>query len=410
MPNIESKTVATRDGQGCGSGRSSLVVTVTPADRAHEVGLIGQQPLSLNEAWEERAISWLAARRDRYSNERHGTSDRLTMPAGTLKLERNSMRTDDHRRSTNFEDRGTGRGGGGGVPLQALTSRAAPRSEGYVDRRSVGRSQCSLCCLRSSSRSYWSVDGAARERLRRRAPAVSAKRRRRTARRVISRASSSLRPKTCGRRSSSSGALPAYGTPPGAYRHPTLVVFARSVSTGGCGNATSDVGPFYCPADEKLYIDPSFYGLMEKRLRAPGDFAQAYVIAHEVGHHVQNLIGVHQADNRAGETSNQSIGARRAPGGLPCGRLGSHGAHVARDHGRGSRGSAHRRARDRRRHPRPFRREEVHARLERAAQAMVPPRLRERRRPPMRYVCRSELSRTLNLRQIRCSCRRPRAW
>ena len=70
-----------------------------------------------------------------------------------------------------------------------------------------------------------------------------------------------------------------------------LVVFANSVSTGGCGGATSDVGPFYCPADQKLYIDPSFYSVMEKRLRAPGDFAQAYVIAHEVGHHVQNLIG-----------------------------------------------------------------------------------------------------------------------
>src|SRR5262249_8429169 len=55
------------------------------------------------------------------------------------------------------------------------------------------------------------------------------------------------------------GALPNYGSSPGAYRHPTLVVFANSVSTGGCGDATSDVGPFYCPGDQKLYIDPSFY-------------------------------------------------------------------------------------------------------------------------------------------------------
>jgi predicted metalloprotease len=100
------------------------------------------------------------------------------------------------------------------------------------------------------------------------------------------------------------GTLPSYGTPPGAYRHPTLVVFARSVSTGGCGNATSGVGPFYCPADEKLYIDPIFYSVMEKRLRAPGDFAQAYVIAHEVGHHVQNLIGATRLTPRD-ETSNQ---------------------------------------------------------------------------------------------------------
>jgi predicted metalloprotease len=101
------------------------------------------------------------------------------------------------------------------------------------------------------------------------------------------------------------GALPNYGSAPGAYRHPTLVVFANSVSTGGCGNATSDVGPFYCPGDEKLYIDPSFYSVMERRLRAPGDFAQAYVIAHEVGHHVQNLIGANRLKTR-GETANEN--------------------------------------------------------------------------------------------------------
>jgi predicted metalloprotease len=101
------------------------------------------------------------------------------------------------------------------------------------------------------------------------------------------------------------GALPAYGSSPGAYRHPTLVVFANGVSTGGCGNATSAVGPFYCPADQRLYIDPSFYDVMERRLRAPGDFAQAYVIAHEVGHHVQNLIGSTRLQ-AGGETSNQT--------------------------------------------------------------------------------------------------------
>jgi predicted metalloprotease len=99
-------------------------------------------------------------------------------------------------------------------------------------------------------------------------------------------------------------ALPNYGASAGAYRHPTLVVYGNSVSTGGCGDATSAVGPFYCPGDEKLYIDPSFYTVMEKRLRAPGDFAQAYVIAHEVGHHVQHLIGASQVQPR-GETANQ---------------------------------------------------------------------------------------------------------
>jgi uncharacterized protein len=100
------------------------------------------------------------------------------------------------------------------------------------------------------------------------------------------------------------GRLPRYGGNPGAYQQPTLVVFAGAVSTGGCGGASSDAGPFYCPGDRKLYIDPSFYDVMEQRLKAPGDFAQAYVIAHEVGHHVQNLIGATQVSVR-GETANQ---------------------------------------------------------------------------------------------------------
>jgi predicted metalloprotease len=101
------------------------------------------------------------------------------------------------------------------------------------------------------------------------------------------------------------GALPSYERAAGAYQAPTLVVFAEGVATGGCGNASSSVGPFYCPRDKKLYIDPSFYDLMEKRLRAPGDFAQAYVIAHEVGHHVQNLIGSTSVRPK-GDTENQT--------------------------------------------------------------------------------------------------------
>ncbi len=100
------------------------------------------------------------------------------------------------------------------------------------------------------------------------------------------------------------GALPSYGAAPGTYDGPGLVVFADSVSTGGCGDATSAVGPFYCPADRKLYIDPTFYDVMERKLKAPGDFAQAYVVAHEVGHHIQNLIGSTRL-KVAGENKNQ---------------------------------------------------------------------------------------------------------
>lgn len=75
------------------------------------------------------------------------------------------------------------------------------------------------------------------------------------------------------------------------YREPTLVLFSGSVQSG-CGSADASTGPFYCSADEKLYIDLSFYEELKSRFDAPGDFAQAYVIAHEVGHHVQHLLGI----------------------------------------------------------------------------------------------------------------------
>ena len=75
------------------------------------------------------------------------------------------------------------------------------------------------------------------------------------------------------------------------YREPTLVLFSGRVNSA-CGSASSATGPFYCPADENVYIDLSFFKEMEAKLNAPGDFAQAYVIAHEVGHHIQNLMGI----------------------------------------------------------------------------------------------------------------------
>jgi len=75
------------------------------------------------------------------------------------------------------------------------------------------------------------------------------------------------------------------------YREPVLVLFENSVRSA-CGMASSRTGPFYCPADSKLYVDLSFYNELKNKFRAPGDFAMAYVIAHEVGHHVQNLLGI----------------------------------------------------------------------------------------------------------------------
>jgi predicted metalloprotease len=75
------------------------------------------------------------------------------------------------------------------------------------------------------------------------------------------------------------------------YVQPHLVLFSGQVESA-CGAADAAVGPFYCPGDSKVYIDLSFYAELQKRFRAPGDFAQAYVIAHEVGHHVQHLLGI----------------------------------------------------------------------------------------------------------------------
>ncbi len=75
------------------------------------------------------------------------------------------------------------------------------------------------------------------------------------------------------------------------YQDATLVLFTGAVSTAGCGNAASSVGPFYCPADSKAYIDLSFFKELQNRYGAPGDFARVYVLAHELGHHVQKLVG-----------------------------------------------------------------------------------------------------------------------
>jgi hypothetical protein len=75
------------------------------------------------------------------------------------------------------------------------------------------------------------------------------------------------------------------------YREPTLAIFSGQVESA-CGSASSSTGPFYCSQDERVYIDLSFYEDLKNRFQAPGDFAQAYVIAHEVGHHVQHLSGI----------------------------------------------------------------------------------------------------------------------
>lgn len=97
------------------------------------------------------------------------------------------------------------------------------------------------------------------------------------------------------------------------YEKPHLVLFTEATRSG-CGNASSATGPFYCPADAKVYIDLSFYDELKNRFGAAGDFAQAYVIAHEVGHHVQNLLGISakmdEARNRLSERAYNKLSVK----------------------------------------------------------------------------------------------------
>jgi predicted metalloprotease len=217
------------------------------------------------------------------------------------------MRTEGQRQSSNFEDRGTGRGGGGGgIPIQAVAALVRILGvKGTLIAAGVfalaflvmpsGLKEQLLGALTGGGEEALSTAGAASVCQASQANGAACE-----FSRVVLASTEDVWTPLFER-----GALPRYGSAPGAYRPPTLAVFANGVSTGGCGNAAAAAGPFYCPADEKLYIDPSFYEVMEKRLRAPGDFAQAYVIAHEVGHHVQNLIGSTRL-TPGGESSNQN--------------------------------------------------------------------------------------------------------
>jgi predicted metalloprotease len=98
-----------------------------------------------------------------------------------------------------------------------------------------------------------------------------------------------------------------------AYRDPALVLFTEATQSG-CGVGQTEMGPFYCPNDQKVYLDLSFFRELDERFGAPGDFARAYVVAHEVGHHVQTLLGVTQEANsvrqQAGSRQSNAVSVR----------------------------------------------------------------------------------------------------
>jgi predicted metalloprotease len=97
------------------------------------------------------------------------------------------------------------------------------------------------------------------------------------------------------------------------YTPPRLILYPGGTRSG-CGSASAEAGPFYCPADRSVYIDPAFFGELERRFGAPGDFAQAYVLAHEVGHHVQTLTGIseriHATQQRVAEEEGNALQVR----------------------------------------------------------------------------------------------------
>ena len=143
------------------------------------------------------------------------------------------------------------------------------------------------------------------------------------------------------------------------YEKPTLVLFSGATQTA-CGIGQSAMGPFYCPLDKKVYIDLDFYRVLKERFHAPGDFAQAYVIAHEIGHHVQTLLGVSdkvqalkQQAMRGGDEprANALPGAHGAAGRLPGRRVGEPQRPGEEPPAAGRRrGGPQRRGPDRRRH------------------------------------------------------------
>jgi hypothetical protein len=210
------------------------------------------------------------------------------------------MRIDNQRRSDNFEDRGSGAGGGGGgLPsglLMGLVGRFGIRGVLLIGLVLLG-AYFFVPSLRPLMMSALGIGGGEVQST---GSVCDTQAQACDFSRAVLGSTEDVWAQQF-----RAGRLPNYGAAVGEYAAPTLVVFAGGVSTEGCGNASSDVGPFYCPADRKLYIDPGFYEVMASRLRADGDFAQAYVIAHEVGHHVQNLIGATQR-SLPGETQNQT--------------------------------------------------------------------------------------------------------
>lgn len=199
------------------------------------------------------------------------------------------MRTDDERESSNIEDRRGGGfpGGGRGVGIGAIVLALAAAYFG-IDPRVVLQTASQLQQSHPAQMQQGAVQESAQEKADRHLVAV-----------VLADTEDTWKA--------------VFAEKGGQYREPKLVLFRGSTPTG-CGTGQAAAGPFYCSADEKVYIDLGFYDELRQRFHAPGDFAQAYVIAHEVGHHVQHLLGisekVQQARQRASAAKSNALSVR----------------------------------------------------------------------------------------------------
>ena len=162
------------------------------------------------------------------------------------------------------------------------------------------------------------------------------------------------------------------------YTPPKLVLYTGQISSA-CGYAEAAMGPFYCPGDQKLYLDFAFFQELKNEFKAPGDFAQAYVIAHEVGHHVQNLLGTMDKVQGAGNSNRLSV-ALELQADCYAGVWGNYAAKKGSCRtGRPGRSDPRRSGRGRRHdpktHPRLCCSRFIHARLGPAADGLVRPRI-----------------------------------
>ena len=206
------------------------------------------------------------------------------------------MRMDDQRESDNLEDRrGSGMGGGGGLRLGGGRLGIGTIAIALVASYFLGINPLTVLSMLSGGGGMPAIEQSAPEA--RRPPANDE-----TAL-FVSKVLASTE-------DTWHQAFKANGR---QYQEPKLVLFSGMTPTA-CGTGQSAMGPFYCPGDQKVYIDLSFFNDLKSRFHAPGEFAQAYVIAHEVGHHVQNLLGiadqVHKARQRVSEREANALSVR----------------------------------------------------------------------------------------------------